>query len=174
MTNCGSHVVVLGLVCRHKFGTPICVALHCQLSKRWIDSRQDGAHICVAGRPTVHISLQTLALAYPIALEERVAPGKEELGKHACLCLRELIVLFTLALSPGPLSDIGFEAALATALAPTQLDACRRSQMHLCRSAIRRLGRDRVQYDHLAPHLWPMSSGEQRLLLFVAYEQATH
>ena len=95
-------------------------------------------------------------------------PKWEETGKTAALVVREVLVLL-LCSGPGELSDVGFESALETAF-KRQLGPELRSQMHLARNAICRIGRDRVLFERQAPKVYGSSVTTEELnALFPAY-----
>ncbi len=66
------------------------------------------------------------------------ADEEEELGKFACLAVREVVVL-TICLTIGPMTDLRFERAIEGAFC-RPLGPELRSQLHLARSAVCRLG----------------------------------
>ena len=68
------------------------------------------------------------------------ADEEEELGKFACLAVREVLVL-TICLTIGPMSDLQFEQAIEGAFG-RPLGPELRSQLHLSRSAVCRLGQN--------------------------------
>ena len=70
----------------------------------------------------------------------RADEEEEELGKFACLAVREVLVL-TICLTIGPMSDLQFEQAIEGAFG-RPLGPELRSQLHLSRSAVCRLGQN--------------------------------
>ena len=70
-------------------------------------------------------------------------------------------------------SDIGFESALEHAF-ERQLGPEFRSQLHLARSAICKLGRSRTVFERAAPNLYSAALSQEELqALFSAYAGAT-
>ena len=68
------------------------------------------------------------------------ADEEEELGKFACLAVREVLVL-TICLTTGPKTDLRFEQAIEGAFG-RPLGPELRSELHLSRSAVCRLGQN--------------------------------
>ena len=79
----------------------------------------------------------------------------EAVGRSTALVVRELLVL-CICLHGGSLSNVGFESALEQAFGGRRspLSPQLRSQLHLARSAICRIGRDRGLFDRQAPKIW--------------------
>ena len=116
------------------------------------------------------LSAERAAQAYDKAREVRkdCPPKLEEVGKNAALVVREVLVL-CICCSAGSLSDVGFESALEQAFG-RQLGPELRSQLHLARSAICRIGRDRVLFERQAPKVYgPTVTPEELNQLFPAY-----
>ena len=120
------------------------------------------------------LSAQIAAQAYNIVRDVRksCAPSCQELGKFAALAMRERLILH-ICCNRGAMSDIGFESALEHAF-ERQLEPEIRSQLHLARSAICRLGRDRTAFERAAPKIFSSRlSSEELQALFSAYAGAT-
>jgi len=118
---------------------------------------------------------QSVAQTYDLVREVRkgCAPNCDELPKFASLATREVLIL-GLCATAGSMSDIGFESALEHAFA-RQLGPEVRSQLHLTRSAICRLGRDRNVFDKPAPKTFSSTlSWEELQAMFTAYAGACH
>ena len=83
-----------------------------------------------------------------------VRQSRQEASKFAALAVRELFVL--LLCSTRAMSDIGYEAAVEAAYGRhgRALSPELRSQFHLCRSAICRLGRDLAVLEKAAPKIF--------------------
>ena len=122
------------------------------------------------------MAAQTLAQAYDLVRDVRKncrGEDCEELGKFAQLAVREVLILQMC--SPGGwLSDIGFENILEKVFV-RQLCPEVRSQMHMARNAICRLGRDRMVFDRAAPKI-PTSAlpHVEMEALFAAYVECTN
>ena len=116
------------------------------------------------------MSAEQVAQAYDKAREVRkdCPPKLEELGKNAALVVREVLVL-QICCSAGSLTDVAFETALEQAFG-RQLGPELRSQLHLARSAICRIGRDRVLFERQAPKVYgPTVTPEELNQLFPTY-----
>ena len=117
------------------------------------------------------LSAERAAQAYDKAREVRkdCPPEFEELGKNAALVVREVLVL-QICCTAGSLSDVGFESALQQAFG-RQLGPELLSQLHYARSAICRIGRDRVLFERQAPKVYAgeQLNAEQLNELFPAY-----
>ena len=124
------------------------------LEKEGVDARQLRE---ASGKLEPPLTAERAAQAYDKAREVRkICPPKlEEVGKNAALVVREVLVL-CICCSAGCLSDAGFESALEQAFGGRRrpLSPELRSQLHLARSAICRIGRDRVLFDRRAPKIW--------------------
>ena len=98
-------------------------------------------------------------------------PDVVELSKSAALVVREVCVL-QICCSAGsrrPMSDFDFESALETAFG-RKLSPELRSQLHLTRSSICRLGRDRVLFERQGPKIYgPMVTHEELNSAWAAY-----
>ena len=98
----------------------------------------------------------SMALAYNEARDFRKQCPRnvQALAKHACLVVREALLLTVCLEAPeGLLSDVGFEHALEkTCKRPVMAEM--RSQCHLARSAICRMGRNRDIFDRQAPKIY--------------------
>ena len=119
------------------------------------------------------LSAQVAAQAYDLGREVRkgCAPSCEELAKFASLATRKVLIL-GLCATAGSMSDIGFESAPEHAFA-RQLGPELRSQLHLARSAICRLGRDRNAFDKAAQQIFSSTlSWEELQAMFTAYAGA--
>ena len=79
----------------------------------------------------------------------------------AVLAVREALVL-EICYAAGTLSDVGFESAMEQAFR-RQLGPELRSQLHLARSAICRLGRDRGNFMRTAPRIFNGALGDQEM-----------
>ncbi len=111
------------------------------------------------------------AQAYDLVREVRkaCAPSWEELLKFAALATREVVVL-SLCVARGSMSDIGFESALEHAF-ERQLGP----ELRLARSDICRLGRDRTVFERGAPRIFRSTpSPEELQALFTAYAESTN
>ncbi len=120
------------------------------------------------------LSAQITSQAYNLVREVRksCAPSCEELAKFAALATREVLVLHICCTS-GSMSDIGFETALEHAF-ERQLGPEFRSQLHLARSAICRLGRNRTVFERAAPKIFSSTlSSEESQALFTAHAECT-
>ena len=116
------------------------------------------------------LSAERAAQAYDNAREVRkdCPSNLEEVGKNAALVVREVLVL-QICCSAGSLSDVGFESALEQAFR-RQLGPELRSQLHLARSAICRIGQDRVLFERQAPKVYgPTVTPEELNQMFPAY-----
>ena len=121
------------------------------------------------------LAAQPSAKAYDLVRDVRKVcdPGCEELGKFAALAVREVLVL-QICCPADSMSDVGFESALEDAF-QRQLSPELRSQLHLARSAICRLGRDRTVFDRAAPKIFSSSlSQEEMEALFSTYAECTN
>ncbi len=98
---------------------------------------------------------------------------REELLKFAALATREVLVL-SLCAAKASMSDIGFESAPEHAF-DRRLGPELRSQLHLVRSAICRLGRDRSVFERAAPKIFKSKpSSEELQALFTAHAESTN
>ena len=116
----------------------------------------------------------SMALAYNEARDFRKQCPRnvQALAKHACLVVREALLLTVCLEAPeGLLSDVGFEQALEkTFMRPVKADM--RAQCHLARSAICRMGRNRVIFDRQAPRIYGDTITAHELeALFDAYSE---
>ena len=126
-------------------------------------------------------SAQRFAKAYTIVSEvRRVAlPSYEEHCKFAVLAVREVAILEIASAHPDrcmwlSLTDAGFELNLRTAFG-NRCSPERRNQLYLTRSAICRLGRDRMVFNRAAPKMWSRTLFEDDLdLLHVSYVACMH
>ena len=117
------------------------------------------------------LSAQIAAQAYNIVRDVRksCAPSCQELGKFAALAMRECLVLHIC--NSGSMSDIGFESALEHAF-EKQLGPEFRSQLHLTRSAICRLGRSRTVFERTAPKIYSSTLNPEELqALFTVHHE---
>ena len=116
----------------------------------------------------------SMALAYNEARDFRKQCHRnvEALAKRACLVLREVLLLTVCLEAPeGLLSDAGFRHALEKSFM-RPLGAELRAQCHLGRSAICRMGRDRVIFDRQAPKIYGDAITPHELeALFEAYSE---
>ena len=123
---------------------------------------------------TVAPTTLPVAQAYDFVQEIRKAcsPSCQSLAKFAALAVRETLIL-QMCCSVGTMTDIGFEHALETAFG-RQLGPEMRSQLHLARSAICRLGRDVTILHRAAPKIFssPLQTDELNAL-FIAYAGCT-
>ena len=116
------------------------------------------------------LTAQPVAKAYDFVREIRKGCGItcEELGKFAALAVRDTLVLH-ICCSVGSMSDIGFDSALENAF-ERQLSPELRSQLHLARSAICRLGQDFTLFERVAPNIFSSQLTQEELnALFRAY-----
>ena len=94
-------------------------------------------------------------------------------AKLAALVVRETLILH-LCCSGGTMTDIGFENALETAFG-RKLGPELRSQLHLARSAICRLGRDVTVFQRAAPKIFGSQLQPDDVMeLFISYSVCTH
>ena len=117
------------------------------------------------------LTAQPAAKAYDFVREIRKGCGPicEDLGKFAALAVRDTLVLH-ICCSVGSMSDIGFDSALENAF-ERQLSPELRSQLHLARSAICRLGRDFYVFARAAPKIFSSQLTQEELnAVFRAYE----
>jgi hypothetical protein len=115
-----------------------------------------------------------VAQAYDFVREIRKAcsPSCQDVAKFAALAVRETLIL-QICCSVGTMTDIGFENALETAFS-RQLGPEMRSQLHLARSAICRLGRDVTVFHRAAPKIFSSQLHPDELnALFMAYSGCT-
>jgi len=92
----------------------------------------------------------------------------EETGKVAALAVREALVL-QICCTAGSLRDVGFKYALEQAFGRQPRPEVR-SQLHLTRAAICRLGRDRDNFMRSAPKIFNGALGDQEMTeLYQAY-----
>ena len=100
------------------------------------------------------------------------SPACQDLAKFAVLAVRETLIL-QICCSVGTMSDIGFECTLETAFG-RRLGPELRSQLHLARSAIGRLGRDVTAFQRAAPKIFSSQLHPDELsALFIAYSGCT-
>ena len=138
-----------------------------EFKKKGID---DAKLIAAMEKLDLPITNAACAEAYDCAREVRKdSPlSLEELAKNTALVVREVLVL-QICTSFGSLSDVSFECALEHAFG-RELGPQLRSQMHLARSAICRIGRDRVLFERQAPKIYgPEITTEELSELFLAY-----
>ena len=96
------------------------------------------------------------------------SPACQDLAKFAALAVRETLIL-QICCFVGTMSDTGFECALATAF-NRQIGPELRSQLHLARNAICRLGRDVTVFHRAAPKKFSSQLHPDELnALFIAY-----
>ena len=123
------------------------------------------------GNLQVPWTVQEAAEAYDKAREVRkdcLPPQLEELGKNVLKAVREVLVLL-ICCGAGKLSEVGFRSALEQAFG-RMLDIEHISQMELARSAICRLGRDRVLFERQAPKVFgPTVTPAELNQLFAVY-----
>ena len=128
------------------------------LEKADITAAQLRDAIALLGRDGVALSAERAAQACDLAREVRKECREklEEPCKNAALVVREVLVL-QICCSAGSPSGVGFEFALEQAFG-RQLGPELRSQLHLARSAICRIGWDRLLFERQAPKgLWTHS-----------------
>ena len=114
------------------------------------------------------------AQAYDCVLEIRkgCSPACQDLAKFAAMAVRETFIL-QICCSVSTMNDMGFECALATAF-NRQISPELRSQLHLARSAICRLGRDVTMFYRAAPKIFSSQLHPDQLnALFIAYSECT-
>ena len=93
-------------------------------------------------------------------------------AKVAALAVRETLILH-ICCSVGTMTDIGFENALETAFG-RRLGPELRSQLHLARSAICRLGRDLAVFQRAAPKIFGSElQADELKQLFISYSACT-
>ena len=84
-----------------------------------------------------------------------------ELGKHAALALREVLV-FVICCTGGLMGERGFEKAMQRTFA-RHLDPELRTQLHCTRTAIGRIGQDRTVCERAAPRIFHSAMSAQEL-----------
>jgi len=123
------------------------------------------------------LSVKQTATAYDIVkqIRQRIGAGQwielEKVAKDAAKVVREALVLQCITATSST-NTRAFEAALTLAFGRI-IDAMTLSQMYLSRSAIARLGKDKVEFDKAAVLIFQRQlSDEQRTLMFEAYNAA--
>ncbi len=98
-------------------------------------------------------------------------PGEEDLAKFACLAVREVLVL-TICPNTGPMTDVRFEQAMEGAFG-REFEPELRSQLHLVRSALCRLGQNFRFFERAAPNIFRCSTLEPDVMhaVFQAYRR---
>ena len=112
----------------------------------------------------VPLTPERAATAYCKAREVRKdCPLKlEELVKNAALVVREVLVLLICSAATKKMSDVAFEYFLEQAFGKP-LEAELRSQLHLARAAVCRIGRDRYLFERQAPKIYGESVTPEEL-----------
>lgn len=107
---------------------------------------------------------QRAATAYLKAREVRkdCPPKLEELGKDTALVVREVLVLLICCGATEQMSNVAFEYFLEQAF-DMELGPELRSQLHLGRSAICRMGRDRITFERKAAKIFGKDATPEQL-----------
>ena len=135
----------------------------------------DWRHSTVMNVVDGFLTATLLATAYDLVCslrEDCRGSTREEYWKRISLMIRELLVLYVCStFTSDSLSDVAFEETLGEAFNNPMLGPDRRSQFHLARSAVSRIGRDWILFQRQGPKVWgPMVSEEELKQMHVAYQ----